>query len=377
MPQSETLSPTAGTAVTRGIVEGNFQNAVVLTPAIGNVTRRLLYLDNYGGRAMWQRIKTGDMPPHHLRGCLELARKGYEVALGEPLPDFYLWRRPLPHDLALLPVVREWLGPDGLIFCGHNVLYWLLPLKRLGLIKCSIVSHLWAREPLNFAKAHSGIVALTPAGAEQARALAPNVKVAQLGWGADLSVYPRLPYNPQTFFSCGIALRDFKTLSLAAAEWGGSVTVISPGQIDGVSWSPNVQVVNSGKGWNFQDKRVSYDELLHKYYARNIASLLVLKEDPAQYTAIGFTELVEALAMARPIIMTRTGALPAQVDVEKEGCGVFVPPGDVQALAGAMRQLADDTTAAQRMGQRARLLAERYYNIDRYARDLHAFFDTI
>ena len=377
MPQADTQFTRNMSAVTRGIVEGDYRSVVVLTPANGQSLRRVVYLDGYGGRSMWQKIKNGDVPPHHLRGCLELVRMGYEVALAEPLPDFYLWRRPIPHDFALLPLVREWLGPDGIVFCGHNVLYWLLPLRMLGLIKCRVVSNLWAREPLNFAKAHSGIVALTPAGAEQARKLAPDVRVAQLGWGADLSVYPRLPYDPQAFFSCGIALRDFKTLSLAAARWGGSVTIVSPGHIDGVTWSPNVDVVDGGRGWNFENKRLSYEELLRNYYARSTASLLILREDAAQYTAIGFTELIEALAMARPIIMTRTGALPTQLDVEREGCGVFVPPGDVRALADAMQSLANDRPGAERMGQRARLLAESYYNIDRYARELHAFFEKL
>ncbi len=357
--------------------EGEIEGAILLTPADGKVVRRLIYLDNYGGRSMWAKIKGGDMPPHHLRGCLELVRMGYEVALVEPLPDFYFHRKAIPHDLRLLPLIRKWLGPDGIIFCGHNVLYWLLPLKKLGLIKCKIVSHLWAREPLNFAKSHDGIIALTPAGEEQAKKLAPNVPVVQPGWGADLSIFPRLPYDPQAFFSCGIALRDFETLSLAAAKCSHPVKVVTPGDIEGVSWSSNVEAINSGKGWNFEKKRLSYQELLHNYYSKSTASLLILKKDPIEYTAIGFTEVIEALAMGRPVIMTRTGALPTEVDVEKEGCGLFVPPEDPDALAAAMTRIATDKALAQQMAIRARELAERYYNIERYSRDLHTFFQTL
>ena len=157
------------TSVTEGIVETEEQGVIVLSPAASRPFRRIIYLDNYGGSSMWQKIKRGLMPPHHLRGCLELVRMGYEVALAEPLPDFYLHRNPLPHDLTLLRMVRSWLGSDGIIFCGHNVLYWMPLLRALGAIKCHIVSNLWAREPLNFARMHSGILSLTPAGAEQAR----------------------------------------------------------------------------------------------------------------------------------------------------------------------------------------------------------------
>ena len=367
----------ATSCVTRGIVESMKRGVVILSPAERKPFQRIIYLDSYGGASMWEKIKKGDMPPHHLRGCLELVRMGYEVALAEPLTDFYLYLNPFPHDLRLLKMVRNWLGPDGIVFCGHNVLYWLLFLRKLGLVQCHIVSNLWAREPLNLASAHSGIVGLTRAGAEQARKLAPKVKVAALGWGADLSVYPRLPFRPETFFSCGIALRDFKTLSLAATHCRQSVEVLCPGVLEGVLWPSNVNVIDSGRGWNFENKRLSYDQLLHNHYARSAASLIILRKDPTEYTAVGFTEIVEVLAMARPIIMTRTGALPTEIDIEQEGCGIFVPPENPDALAKAIDFLGDNPGKAQAMGQKGRELAERYYNIERYARDLHKFFESL
>ena len=363
--------------VARGITESTQHGVPVLSPLKGIVSRRLIYVDSYGGASVWAKIKRGDMPPHHLRGCLELARMGYEVALAEPLPDFYFNRHGIPHDLRLLKMVRQWLGPEGIIFCGHNVLYWLLLLKKLGLIRCRIVSNLWAREPLNLAGAHSGIIGLTGAGAEQARKLAPNVEVAQLGWGADLSVFPRLKYRPEALFSCGIALRDFKTLSLAAGKSAAPIEVVCPGTLHDVTWPSNVRAVDGGQGWNFEKKRLTYQELLHNYYGRSAGSLIILKNDPAEYTAVGFTEIIEALAMARPIIMTRTGALPTEIDVEKAGCGLLVPPDDPGALANAIEILSKDPKRAEAMGQKGRQLAESYYNIERYARDLHKFFESL
>jgi hypothetical protein len=372
--------PTRSRSLLDGILESNEQGVIVLSPTGKRPFRRVIYVDSYGGASMWEKIKRGDMPPHHLRGCLELTRMGYEVALAEPLPDFpdiYLPRSPFPHDFKLLKMVRHWLGPGGIVFCGHNVLFWLLLLRKFGLVRCHIVSNLWAREPLNLATAHSGILGLTRAGAEQAGKLAPRVKVAAIGWGADLSVYPRLPYRPEAFFSCGIACRDFKTLSLAAARSARPVEVLCPGAQDGVTWPSNVRVIDSGRGWNFEPKRVSYQELLQKYYARSAGSLIILQNDPAEFTAVGFTELVEVLAMARPVIMTRTGALPTEIDVEKCGCGILVPPDNPQALADAIETLANDPARAEAMGLKGRELAERYYNIDRYANDLHKFFESL
>ena len=284
LPAPKFKSPTEGTIETRE------QGLVVLSPAERRSFRRIIYLDGYGGASMWQKIKNGLMPPHHLRGCLELVRMGYEVALAEPLPDFYLYRNPFPHDLRLLKMVRTWLGPDGIIFCGHNVLYWLPLLRALGVAKCHIVSNLWAREPLNFGRLHSGIVTLTRSGAEQAKRLAPRVRIANLGWGVDLSVFPKLPYRPETFFSCGIALRDFRTLSLAASRCQQRIQVLCPGLPEDLNWPSNVQLIDGGRGWNFEEKKVSFDELLLNHYARSAGSLIILKSDPAEYTAVGFTE---------------------------------------------------------------------------------------
>src|SRR4029450_9300026 len=122
-------------------------------------------------------------------------------------------RAPLPHDLRLLRHVHSWLREEAIVYCGHNVLYWLPCLRQLRAIGTAVVSLLFAREPLKFAHGHSGIVGLTKAGAEQAARLAPGVRVANLAWAADLSVYPRLPYRPECFFACGIAARDFNTMS--------------------------------------------------------------------------------------------------------------------------------------------------------------------
>jgi glycosyltransferase involved in cell wall biosynthesis len=378
MPDATIADRSPGTgSLMSGLVERRLHGLVLLAPAAGTSQRRIIYVDSYGGASMWQKVKSGDVPPHHLRGCLELVRMGYEVLLAEPLPDFYLHRNPFPHDLKLFEMVRNWLGPDGIVFCGHNVLYWLLFLRKIGVVKSRVVSNLWAREPLNLARAHSGIVALTRAGAEQARKLAPQVKIAEAGWGADLSIYPRLPYRPDAFFSCGIALRDFHTMSRAAAQCRYPIEVVVPGTIDGVTWPRNVKAIDSGKGWNFERKRLSYSQLLNDYYARSAASLIIVRKDEAQYTACGFTEIIEVMAMARPVIMTRTGALPTEIDIDATGCGIFVPPDNPAAIAEAINYLGDNPGVAEAMGRRGRKLAEQYYNIDRYARDLHTFFGTL
>ena len=239
--------------------------------------------------------------------------------------------------------------------------------------RCRIVSLLFAREPLALAGQHSGIIALTRAAADHARQIAPHVKVAQLGWGADLSVFPRLPYDPQWFLSCGRTLRDHETLCAAAHLSGRLTRVISSRLPSALAWPKSAQLLTGGTS----DDVVSYSDLLNQLYASCAASLIVLKRDPAEHTGVGMTNLIEAMAMARPVIVTRTGALPSEIDVEQIGCGLHVPPNDPRALADAIDYIATHRSEAVAMGERGRAACEARYNIERYARDLHQFFSSL
>jgi hypothetical protein len=361
-----------------GMVEREEHGLVVLSPEGGRPIRRVLHVNAYGGRDIWRRVREGTIPGHQLLGCLELVRKGYEVALAEPIPDFYWYRRPVPHDLRLLRWARSWLGREGILYCGHNVLYWLPLLRSLGALRCAVVSLLYAREPLNFARSHTGVIGLTPAGMEQARRLAPQARVAHLGWGVDLGDFPRFPYQPEWLLSCGITNRDFPTLCTAAGRSRQSVRVICPGLQPGLKWPSTVTLIDGGSGYLIEkNKAVTIQDLLRDHFPRSAGTMVILKADPTEYTANGFTNLMEAMALGQPVIVTRTGALPGELDVERMGCGLHVPAGDPEALARAMDLLCEDRDRAKAMGDTGRRLCESHYNIERYATDLHHFFESL
>jgi hypothetical protein len=361
-----------------GISERVEHGVVVLSPQNRPARRRVVFVNSYGGASGWQRIKAGTLAPHHLWGCIELVRLGYEVALAEPLKHFYLYRRPLPHDLGLLPLVRDWLGRDGILFCGHTLLYWLPILRRIGVLQCKVVSLTYAREELDFSGFHDGIVALTPAAASHAAKIARRVKVAHVGWGVDLDFYPKLEYEPEWFLSCGIANRDFETLHAAASLTPHPLRVISPGLSSGLRWPSHATVIDGGSGWHTdQNKVIEIHDLIAEHYSRSFASLVIMKPDPGEYTANGFTNVMESMALGRPVIVTRTGALPGELDVEAAGCGLHVPPQDPMALAKAFATIAADPQRAREMGEQGRRLCERRYNLTRCAADLHRFFESL
>src|SRR4051812_46390887 len=170
-------------------------------------------------------------------------------------------------------------------------------LKALGAVRSRIVSLLYAREPLGFSRAHSAIIALNPAAAEHARKLAPKAKVATLAWGGDLNFFPRLDYQPETLFSCGRTYRDYETLNQAASRVNASVRIISHGVKNGFVWADNVQAQSGDP----KDESITYEQLLHDYYARAACVLIITRPDVEEKGACGFTNLIEAMAMARPV----------------------------------------------------------------------------
>jgi glycosyltransferase involved in cell wall biosynthesis len=74
----------------------------------------------------------------------------------------------------------------------------------------------------------------------------------------------------------------------------------------------------------------------------------------------GLTAL-EALALKKPVIATKVGALP---EIISDGeTGLLVPPADPGALARAMCRILRDPAAARRMGEAGRMLVERRFSL--------------
>jgi len=100
---------------------------------------------------------------------------------------------------------------------------------------------------------------------------------------------------------------------------------------------------------------------LRSLYARSQFVVIPLREsdyDP------GSTVALEAMAMGKAVVMTRTGG---QSELIREGeTGLRVPPGDVAALRSAIQRLLDNPDEALRMGRAGRQLVEQRHGLDRF-----------
>ena len=84
--------------------------------------------------------------------------------------------------------------------------------------------------------------------------------------------------------------------------------------------------------------------------------------------------ILEAMAFGVPVVTTRVGGIPHQVD---DGCAVIVEPGDPLALRAAVEQLAADPERRARMGRHGRLRATQRFDWAAAAADTHRLYEAV
>lgn len=85
--------------------------------------------------------------------------------------------------------------------------------------------------------------------------------------------------------------------------------------------------------------------------------------------------LVEAMACGRPVVAFRDSG-PAEI-VSDGATGLLVPPGDVEALAGALVRLRQESDLARRVGDEARRHAHAEYPEERTAQRVAALYREV
>lgn len=160
----------------------------------------------------------------------------------------------------------------------------------------------------------------------------------------------------------GQELRDYPTLIEAVRDLDVDVVVAAASPWSkradtsaGVDIPANVAV----DSYNLFDLRQLYAD----------ASFVVVPLQETDFQA-GITTILEAMAMGKAVVCTRT---TGQVDTVIDGSnGVYVPPGDVAALRAAIVALVDDPAGAIALGTAGRQWVAEHADIDVYVATLAA-----
>lgn len=95
--------------------------------------------------------------------------------------------------------------------------------------------------------------------------------------------------------------------------------------------------------------------------------IAILKPIPLYGTTYP-NKVFDYMAAGRPVVLAIDGVI--RKVVEEAGAGTAVPPGNARALADAVRGLADDPSAARKMGARGRSAVERGFSREEQAREM-------
>jgi glycosyltransferase involved in cell wall biosynthesis len=106
--------------------------------------------------------------------------------------------------------------------------------------------------------------------------------------------------------------------------------------------------------------RLPLTELRNLYARSRFVVVPLLPSD----TDNGVTVILEAMAMGKPVICSRTRG---QVDVIQDGVtGLYVPVGDAAALRAAILSLWNEPERIRQMGRNARAWVEKYHTLEKF-----------
>ena len=168
--------------------------------------------------------------------------------------------------------------------------------------------------------------------------------------------------------SVGLERRDYRTLLAAVHGLNVRVTIAAASP-----WSKRADSTrNQEIPANVSVRRFSQAELRQLYMD---SRFLAMPLHDVDFQA-GVTAILEAMAMGRAVICSRT---PGQTDVVVEGeTGLYVPPNDPPALRSAIEYLLAHPEEAERMGRAGCRRVEESMSLESYVQSLSRWVaDTI
>jgi glycosyltransferase involved in cell wall biosynthesis len=335
-------------------------------------------LNNYPLEKMLLLARAGLVPGQHAWGVDALAADGHVI-------DFAPFHEPGERNLLdqLSSVTRHMVGQldqedyalrrirhvdefycaDQSSLAGLTLVRGLLPRARF----VSVVHHP-VRNALRRASAarHDVLICLSEGLRGELERDLPGRRpqIVHVPWGPDLasSLY-RPSGEANGVVSAGKSNRDLVTLAAALRRTGANGVIYDLGGALSAPPSESVRLVRPGdlKGVD-PDSPGGY--LPNRVIADVAAASIVAIPARDADRLTGLTEALDALALGKPIVATRSPYFP--FDIEAVGCGVWVAPGDTDGWSRALGELVSDAAARREMGAAGRRFAEREWNYETF-----------
>ena len=336
---------------------------------------KVLFINNYPMDHVWKQWQQGEQPGHHLWGITHLSHHDIEV---EILPhQRFNWLNKVGRKLGLgdyldqqLRILFSRVHYDVIYSACQTNTFLLSLLRSWGLFRTPIVAlihHPPQKIPANnrtFLQGHDKLLCLSSTVMEQLQQTLLDEKLALLQWGADLPFYDSEETESDAsiapfFISAGKTERDHTTLAQAFIDIPYPLKIYcSATTTPAVAELPHHITVLASDS---QHNPVSYKHLLQEYRQAYAIAIPLSNTD----NLAGLTSLLDAMAVGKPVIMTRNAHI--DIDIETEGIGIWVEPGDVAGWQQAIRYLIANPDQAVAMGKRGRILSETRYNLEQFS----------
>lgn len=378
--------PDRGSAVSRGT---SIVTRCDTTMPHTNVPRgrltamRVVYTHNYSARRIREQVHAGRYPNQHMYGMHTVEQAGAELLTTDHDDSALLSR--VSRGLRLrFGDVRDELStlssrPDA-VFAGEPLHVAGLARRRrlrqgpplVGVFHQPAPTTSWWRSVV---AGFDGVVCLSQRVCDQlvAEHGRDPATTKAFPWGPDRShrLYP-VTEPGERIVAAGKTGRDFRVLvealrrtRLPATLWTadpaaqpepGIIEVHRPGAV------PSDPGARIQFGW--QESCAVLAE----------AAVVAIPLDTDQ-RLIGLSELADALALGRPVVMTRSPFV--DVDLDRIGCGITVGVGDVDGWAAALDRLMHDDELRRSMGRAARQYVEDGWHSDTFGSGVHELLRSI
>jgi hypothetical protein len=347
---------------------------------------RVLVLNNYPLDEVQDEIRRKEKPDHHLYGINYFANRGYEVDIAKFVVERGLGScispiMPVGNLDAQLAVLKN-VDRFDLIYAPCQTHSGLLAiLKTLSCIKTPIVAIAhhpldygrlaWIRKPANslIVRGTAAFPSLSMAVSKQINLLAGKNVSRTLAWGPDADYYPTSNPLGEGVVAAGRTGRDFVTFGR-----GASLSAV-PAKILCVETDASPEFADFAKNVDVRlipaKRLMTYPQLIEVFSQARVLAIPL----PASATLLGLTSLTDALALGKPVIMTRNPFI--DLDIEQLGIGKWVAPGDVTGWREAIEYYSENNDAAYDAGKRARELVDRGLNSKTFADDVIEIFDSV
>jgi glycosyltransferase involved in cell wall biosynthesis len=357
--------------------------------------QKIFVLNNYSFQRVWQEVNEALKPNHHLYGVNYLEKAGYEMVL-VPFDERQqhitsrfsrFWRKtklPIPlGDLFQQFYVLKHAKKNDLVYAPcQTQTQFLSYLRALGLFNCKVV--VVAHHPPirgRYKAIRNWFFRMELRGTDAYPSLSDKIatkintflahKSKALHWGPDMAFYQ--PYEKQTlgnyFLAAGRTGRDFATFAHACSKSAVPAKIIclkndATRHLQPFIGQPNIEVIA-----NDAEQDYLYDQLTPIMAAARAICIPLFE---AKSHLAGLTSLTDALALGKPILMTRNDFI--DIDIEKEGIGFWVDANHVEGWVNAIAQLKDDDLCIS-MGKKAKALGENTWNIERFSKEILALLN--